>query len=162
MADRLELSKAHQRMQEALQDPGLIDQFCYRVAEGETPKEICDSWRLPYGLFSKWIAEDETRKARYETALELRADAIAHESIQIADAAEDVAKAKLQVDTRTKMAGKWDRKRYGEAQDNVGAALIGGLASAIIEAHKRLEAVERPKVIPHLEGEFVEVKENPR
>ena len=156
MADRLELSKAHLRMQEALKDPNLIDQIAYRIADGESIRDVCDAMRLPYGLMAKWIAEDDARRAKYEMALELKADSLAHEALEIADNAdpEEIAKAKLQTDVRIKMAGKWYRKRYGEQVDNTSAALIGGLAGQIVEAYKRLEDMGKPKDITPLEGEF--------
>ena len=93
------------RFQEVTSDPGTIDIICHRVAEGETFREICEAWNLPYGLMGKWLNEDDARRAQYDGALALWADAEAQRTLRIADDAEDVAKAKLQVETRLKLAG---------------------------------------------------------
>ena len=153
MADRLELSKAHLRMQEALKDPNLIDQFCYRVAEGEAPKEICDSWRLPYGMVSKWIAEDEERNRKYEVALSLKAENHAHEALQIADEADSdsVPKARLQVETRLKLAGKWNPKRYGGEKDFGG----GGVGPITIQIGTVSSPYDNHPALKDVEGEVV-------
>jgi hypothetical protein len=87
-----------------------------RIAEGETLVEICRSLELPYSLVAQWIVEDAERVRQYDGALALWADAEAQRCIAVADGAtpEDVAVAKLRISTRLSLAGKWDRRRYGE------------------------------------------------
>ena len=67
---------------------------------------VARDWGLPVARFMTWVAEDEERRAAYEGALRLRADELVHESLS--DAQEDrLAEHKL------KVAGLWDRKRFG-------------------------------------------------
>ena len=104
-----------------------------RIAEGETLVDICRSLELPYALVAQWIVEDAERVRQYDAALMLWADALAQETLAIAnttklgvirklksDGSEETTEEdmlghrKLQIETRMKLAGKWDRKRYGE------------------------------------------------
>lgn len=81
---------------------------------------------------------------RYEAALACRAEALVHESIEIADSVRGseqpatVGAAKLAVETRHKMASWWDRERYGErlqiektVQVGVDAGLLGTVADLL-------------------------------
>lgn len=87
-----------------------------RVAMGETLREVCEGQGIAYSLVAKHIAGTPTLKAEYDAALQIWADALAQETVGIADGAtpETVGPAKLQVDTRLKVAGKLYRERYGE------------------------------------------------
>lgn len=84
-----------------------------RLCEGETLRDIAVAWELPKGRFVEWFT---TKHADlYDAALKVRADELAHEVVGIADSAtpETTAPKKLQVETRLKIAEKWDRNRYG-------------------------------------------------
>lgn len=111
---RLEAVKANENT------PSVIFQ---RVAEGETLREIAKAWQVPVGRFVEWYTTEHADL--YETALRARADQLAHEALGIADGAdkETVAPAKLQVDTRLKLAGHWDRNRYGGSKDVSGGGI---------------------------------------
>lgn len=104
------------RFEEWAADPLSVDVLTQRIAEGETLTAVCTSRQIPYALTAQWIAEDAERLRRYEAALSLWADAEAQRCLAIADGAtpEDVAAAKLRITTRLSLAGKWDRRRYGE------------------------------------------------
>jgi hypothetical protein len=104
-----------------------------RVADGETLKEICRSRGWPYSVVAKWIAMDEVVKGAYEGALAIWGDALAQEAVAIADGAdpEFVPAAKLKVDTRLKLAGKWDRARYGEKTEVKHSGLVPTLVIEI-------------------------------
>jgi hypothetical protein len=88
-----------------------------RLCDGETLKEIARSWELPKGRFAEWFTVKHADL--YDAALKVRADELAHETLAIADGAvaETTAPAKLQVDTRLRLAAQWDRSRYG-SKDN--------------------------------------------
>lgn len=128
--------------------PGVVFQ---RVCDGETLRDIAKSWEIPVGKFVEWFSTQHAEL--YDAALKVRADELAHQAIAIADEQSEVVKEngetydpdvprdKLRVDTRLKLAAKWDRKRYG---DDAGVALgspvtimIGNLRGApmTIEAH---------------------------
>ena len=135
----LEPTRARERFDLLIQDASLMDVVVQRVAERETLQDLAAIWDVPYGRLAKWIADDDGRRGQYEGALMLRADLEAMKAIEIADAeSEDVARDKLRVDTRLKLAGKWDRKRYGERQEDGSAQLVGALAAAILDGQRRL------------------------
>jgi len=97
-------------------------------------------------LVARHVAGTPALNAEYENALAIWADALAQETLAIADEtrgaqeATVVAAAKLRAETRMRLAGKWDRKRYGErdaglVQVNVS---LGDTAREIIELEARL------------------------
>ncbi len=105
-----------QRWERDREMPDVVEVICQRVAEGERLKEICKSRGWPYSRVALWVAETEAVAKAYEQALRLGGDALAMETVSLADGAqpETVGVAKLQVDTRFKLAGKLYRERYGE------------------------------------------------
>lgn len=100
-------------------DPLTPDVIAQRVAEGETLPDICTAWNVPYGQLARWLRADEARWTAYEEALAIWADAEAQRCISIADEADTglgpvgVAHAKLQIETRLRLAEKWNRRQYG-------------------------------------------------
>lgn len=88
-----------------------------RLCEGETLREIAKAWELPRGPFCEWFMQ--THGVLFDAALRVRADQLANEALDKADRAtpETVGPAKLQADTRLKLASHWDRNRYGGAKD---------------------------------------------
>lgn len=88
-----------------------------RLTDGETLKQIAESWKIPYGRLAQWIIESRERTTQYNAALAIWADSIAQECVSIADGGaegESHHRDKLRIDTRLKLAGKWDRGRYGD------------------------------------------------
>ena len=88
-----------------------------RLTDGETLKEIAIAWQIPYGRLAEWIVEDRERSTKYNAALAIWADSIAQECVSIADGGiegESHHRDKLRIDTRLKLASKWDRNRYGD------------------------------------------------
>lgn len=94
--------------------------FMHRIAEGETPKAVCDAMGLPRSYLMQYVKATPALAAQYRSALETWVEALAHETVQIADdteGAEDaatVAAAKLRCDTRFKIASKLYREMFGE------------------------------------------------
>jgi hypothetical protein len=91
--------------------------FFDRLAEGESPMGIAVAVKVKYAVLCRVVEEDERLQTRYDAALRGAAEKRAHEALAIADAAdaETVGVAKLQVDTRLKVAGKWFKGRYGDS-----------------------------------------------
>jgi hypothetical protein len=123
-----------QRWLSIVDSPETLAVLCARVSEGEALADVCRAWGVPKGQVGKWLMEDKSRMQAYENALALWADNEAQACMAIADGAspEDVSVAKLQIDTRLKLASKWNAQRYGdnrkvEVSGNVG--LIAMLAS---------------------------------
>lgn len=130
----------------------------FRLMEGEVGKpglrfrDACMAAKVPYTLMYGFVANDVELKARYEALLAAKADAMAHEALDIADKVrpdrDHVAKAKLQVETRHALASKWDRDRYGERLQvdkhvsvSVDAGLLGTAADLLKVASTRPERV---------------------
>lgn len=118
------------------------EEFFHRVADGETVQEFCASKSIAYSVVAKHIAQTPLLKAQYDTALQLRGDALAQETIEIVDGAtpETVSVAKLKAETRFRMAGKLDRERYGE-RDRPAVSVnisLGDVSREIRELESRL------------------------
>lgn len=94
----------------------LLDMVVDRVANDETLLQIAQSLDISYSTLGLWIDSDSTRCQAYNVALRLNADRIAHECVLIADSAnaDNVAVAKLRIDTRMRLASSWDKQRYGK------------------------------------------------
>ena len=79
---------------------------------------------IQLGRFLFWINRDPDRRARYEEACEIAAEAMAHELTAIADALaldnqpvmEDVQRSSLRVKARTYLMEKWSPRRYGDTR----------------------------------------------
>jgi hypothetical protein len=108
------------RFAEVAAAPDTMGIIVQRLTDADAPdtlKQIAKDWQVPYGRLCQWITEDRERAEQYSLALKFAADSFAHECVPLADGVskpEDVPAAKLQIDTRLRVAGKWDRNRYGE------------------------------------------------
>lgn len=103
----------------------LAERICERLANGEPLAKICRDADMPgYSTVRRW--EDE--KPEFQ-ALSLRARQdgthfLADDSLRIADDEEiDTQRAKLMIDTRLRLIGKWNAKAYGDkiTQEHTGA-----------------------------------------
>jgi len=109
--------------------PGEVFRLLTDPDEPMTLRQIAKAWGLPRGRFVEWFTTEHA--GLYDAALKVRTDDLAHEALAIADEQcevvkengetydPDVGRDKLRVDTRLKLAAKWDRKRYGEEADAV-------------------------------------------
>lgn len=94
-----------------------VNMVCSRITEGETLYEISKSISIPYNTIGLWLTNDADRVRAYQSALRLNADRIAQDCLYIADGINsdgDVARDKLRIDTRLKLAASWDSSRYGK------------------------------------------------
>ena len=93
------------------------EQFCARIAEGQSVAEICGRRDQPsqQSVYT-WLREDEDFLERYARARDAQADKLFKECLEIADKAtpENVSVARLQVDTRKWAAARLAPKKYGE------------------------------------------------
>jgi len=96
----------------------LTDKICERIMNGESLRAIILDEDMPTrSTVHKWLAENDDFSDQYARAKDNQADTLADELIYIADNAEDVQKARLQVDTRKWVASKLKPKKYGEKID---------------------------------------------
>jgi hypothetical protein len=141
------------RLREIVEDPTTMSVLVQRVSEGETLKVIAKAWEVPYGRLAEWIIEDTERSAQYNQARQIWSDALATESVAIADDADadqaSVQKAKLQIDTRLKLASKLNRATYGDAVEHKhtgSVSLIAVLSS--LPRGREIDATPSPAALP--------------
>lgn len=117
-------------------DEGAPLEIFLRVADGETLKSLAAQWHVAKGKFIHWFTTEHAEL--YDAALKVCAAELALEAYEAArgtprqavnaegkplfdDAGKpilevlDVARDKLRADVALKIAGKWDRARYGES-----------------------------------------------
>lgn len=79
---------------------------------------ICKAWDVPYGRVMDWLVADVARYERYQRALEVQAHQLVSEVVAIADdPVNDVARDKLRVETRFRVAKHHASKVYGDKVD---------------------------------------------
>lgn len=126
----LDLDIFDDRVAEAGGEEELVFVICAQVASGCTLTQWCEHYVVQRGLVWAFLTETPERYERYCRALEGIADAYVAETIEIADDAsrdtiegprggevldtEWMARSKLRVDTRFKLAAKYDKKRFGD------------------------------------------------
>lgn len=142
-----------ERFREMVEDPTTMSVLVQRVSDGETLKEISKKWQVPYGRLAEWIIEDTERSAQYNQARQIWSDALATESVQIADDANadqaSVQKAKLRIETRMKLASKLNRATYGDAVEHKhtgSVSLIAVLSS--LPRGREIDATPSPAALP--------------
>lgn len=113
------------RLAECIADPATMSIIVQKITDADSPetlKDIARAWQVPLGRLAEWITEDRERSEQYANALRIASEQLALESIRIADdvipEAGAVQKAKLQVDTRLKIASKLAREKFGEAVEH--------------------------------------------
>lgn len=114
-----------------------IETIINRICEGESLRAIvmyADRNVLPaMGTFFRWLSEDEELREQYARAMEMRAECMFEEIIEISDRdnadvslnedgsirvdGQVVQRSKLMVDSRKWMLGKMQPKKYGDKLD---------------------------------------------
>lgn len=128
----LDIRGLDERIEEAGGEENLVFMLCAQVAGGVTLGEWCRHYDLNRGLVWAFLTERDEWYQRYLRALEGVADGYVGEVVGIADDEEDVARGKLRVDARMKVAGMYSRKRFGDAKDG-GAGGGGGQLPAVVQ-----------------------------
>ncbi len=85
------------------------------LVEGESLMAICTREGLtPLRTVFRWLKQRPEFREQYVLARKVQADIMAEEIVAISDAAEDVQRAKLQIDARKWMAARLAPKTYGD------------------------------------------------
>ena len=109
------------------------------ISDGKTLRDYCRQPNTPdHTTVYDWLDEDESFSHRFARARDIGADAIAQETLEIADDAsndwmerkdkddqtvgwvlngEHVQRSKLRIETRLKLLAKWNPKKYGDKLD---------------------------------------------
>lgn len=119
----------------------LAKQVLNRLSEGKSLASIARERDMPSRTtVYQWIREDvEGFANRYALAKEEASDALYEELMEICDQEEDVARARLKVDTIKWMLGKQKPKKYGEKQ-TVEHTLHNDLPERLEAAMRRVHA----------------------
>lgn len=120
-------------------EDGLLDEVTDDLLEGCSLSVIAEHRGLRTGELARWIFATPEREAAYRGMLRVKADLLAHETLEIGDGVDAggenagavVAAAKLRIDTRFRLASKWDRRVYGEEK---GAVNVGVGVKFVISA----------------------------
>lgn len=152
------------RFREVIEDPTTMSVIAQRLTDGEALKDIAVAWKIPYGRLAEWIIEDRDRSEQYNQALQIWTDALAQESVRIADDAGEadsqvgVQRDKLRIETRLKLASKLNRARYGDAVEHKhtgSVSLIAVLSS--LPRGREIDATP-PVALPAPAGTLLEKK----
>ena len=93
----------------------LANEICRLLSEGASLRKICEREDMPArSTVNKWLAGNKAFSDQYARARERQADYYADEMVYLADTAEDVNKARLQIDTRKWIAAKLLPKKYND------------------------------------------------
>jgi len=112
----------------AIYSDALAKELCLRISNGRSLSSVCRDKDMPSrSLVYDWLADEDKKEFmdRYREADLQRADFHADEMIEIADSVEaesaEVAKARLQIDTRKWQVARMNATKYGDKQqvDNV-------------------------------------------
>lgn len=114
---------------------------------------ICKSWDVPYGKVMTWLMASEARYEVYRRALEVAAHALVAATVELADDAgpDDVAHAKLRIDTRFRVAKYHAPEVYADRTKAETAPPVLGLGDSTAKAAAELlrrvaSAIENPSV----------------
>ena len=94
----------------------LAEEICRRLAEGEPFVSICAEKRMPdFSTIWRWEQSNPEFCDLCARALEHGSHYLAHDCLRIADDESiDPRHKRLMIDTRLRLIGKWNSKRYGD------------------------------------------------
>lgn len=97
----------------------LAAEICLRISNGRSVKSICTDKDMPSKTsIYKWLNEHSVFTDMYREAISQRADYHFDEMLDIADdviaESAEVAKAKLQIDTRKWILSRMNPRKYGD------------------------------------------------
>jgi len=113
-----------------------------------------DHRRINVGKFMQWVKSDPQRKAMLEDAQAVAAELLMAETIDIADGTQDamssddpntmpsdITRDKLRIDARTKLAGFYDPKKFGDVKrvemttNDITPDNVASMSTAELRAH---------------------------
>lgn len=106
----------------SLYSDALADTICERLAKGEPLARICDDEGMPdFSTVWRWERDNEAFRKLSAHAREVGTHFMADDCIRIADGEGEPADKRVRIDTRLRLIGKWNAKKYGDK-----VALTGG------------------------------------
>lgn len=115
----------------------LAGEICRRLGKGEPMARICDDAGMPsYNTVWRWENENPEFRELSARAKQNGTHYLADETLRIADDETiETQRAKLMIDTRLRLIGKWNAKAYGDKVTNEHVGADGGPV--------RVERIER-------------------
>jgi transcriptional regulator with XRE-family HTH domain len=107
--------------------------------EGKTHKQIADVLGCMRSSVTRWLNATQERKQAHADSRVHASEGLAESALEIADdlagaSKEEIAAAKLQIETRQWLAAVWNRDRYGKdtaaVQINIGSLHLEALRQA--------------------------------
>ena len=94
----------------------LAEEICRRLAEGEPFVSICAEKHMPnFSTIWRWEQSNPEFREMSARALEHGSHYLAHDCLRIADDDSlDPRHKRIMIDTRLRLIGKWNAKRYGD------------------------------------------------
>ena len=115
----------------------LVQNIIERILNGASLKDATRDCGIDVFKFNRILQGDRSAAQAYARAVEIRADCLADEALQIADTESDSSKARNQIQVRQWLASKLYAKRYGDRIDlNVTQTI--DIGSTLAEARARL------------------------
>lgn len=98
--------------------PEVVAEICERLANGEPLARICRDEHMPsFPTVWRWEEEDEEFRNLSARAREHGTHYLADECIDIADRKDlEPNDKRVRIDTRIRLIGKWNAKKYGDKQ----------------------------------------------
>lgn len=100
----------------SIKSPEVVEEIIERLTKGETMRSICNDSRMPSIMtIFRWESECSEFCELSARARERGTHQLADECIAIADDPElDPADKRVRIDTRIRLIGKWNQKKYGD------------------------------------------------
>lgn len=116
------------------------------------------------GVLTTWVHSTPGGRAMLAQARALAAHAMAEESLEIVDDADEeksaLNKAKLRADQRMRLAAAWNRKDYGQDQQAISVTINNGQEHLEALRHRQVQNAT-PKMLPPAEADFEIVSDEP-
>ena len=126
----------------------VIDMMSSHAIDGMPLRDIArEMLGIPYYVLWSWLNDEPHRLREYEVAVRGSAETMAHETVQIADAADD---PKLRIDSRKWLSAKRDSRRFGEHTkvEVSGSVSLISLLSSLKEVEVEAIEAEVVEVLP--------------
>ena len=125
---------------------GALEELGQRMGDGESLQEICKGMDIPQSRVMAWLMGDVKRWEVYQRCLKVQAAIRVEEALEDAkNGGENVAHAKLIVDTKFRQASFYDPERFSPKGTNDVGAMAEGITEALQRISERKQAELRAR-----------------
>lgn len=139
------MAARRERFERWVADEGAaLEELAQRMGDGEFLPAICAGMDIPQSRVMAWLMGDVRRWEVYQRALRVQAAIRVEEALEDAkNGGENVAHAKLVVDTKFRQAAFYDPERFSPKA----GADVGAMAEGITEALQRISERKRAEML---------------